>query len=97
MKVRFAARALRQATSVARWWRRNRAAAPFLFDEELDALVATLRAGNALGTEYPARDGTRRALLPRSRYHVYYEIERDDGIVVLAIWHTARGREPRLD
>lgn len=39
----------------------------------------------------------RRALLPRTRYHVYYvhDIERDE-VVVLALWSALRRRAPPL-
>lgn len=97
MKVAFAVHAQRQARTVVSWWRRHRSAAPQLFEDELDALVLALAAGQTPGSAYPGRVGVRRALLPRSRYHVYYEAQSADFVVVLAVWHTARGRAPKLD
>lgn len=38
-----------------------------------------------------------RVLLPRSKYHVYHSYEAElDLVKVRAIWHAARGRDPRL-
>jgi plasmid stabilization system protein ParE len=39
----------------------------------------------------------RRLVLQRSRYHVYYVVHpATDQVEILAIWHTARGKLPRL-
>jgi plasmid stabilization system protein ParE len=39
----------------------------------------------------------RRMLLPRTQYCVYYFIDETARLVtVLAVWHTARGRGPKL-
>ncbi|NUQ76737.1 MAG: type II toxin-antitoxin system RelE/ParE family toxin [Polyangiaceae bacterium] len=43
------------------------------------------------------RSGTRRTLLRKTQYHIYYRIDRAAGLVnILALWHTARRRPPRL-
>jgi len=39
----------------------------------------------------------RRILMPRTRYHVYYVVaDEERRVLVHAVWHTARGRGPRL-
>lgn len=39
----------------------------------------------------------RRILMPRSQLYVYYRFDRELGIVlIVAVWHTARGKLPRL-
>jgi plasmid stabilization system protein ParE len=51
------------------------------------------------GALYPHRrvQGVRRAVLPRSRYLVYYVYERALGeVAVLALQSALRGRGPRL-
>ena len=40
-------------------------------------------------------DPVRRALLPKTKNHVYYAIE-GTAVVVLSVWGTPRGRGPRL-
>jgi hypothetical protein len=52
-----------------------------------------------LGTPYVERDGVlvRRVLLRKTRHHVYYEIDRINGVVmILAVWGTPKGGEPPL-
>lgn len=39
----------------------------------------------------------RRVNLPRIRYHLYYRPTSDDeSVEVLALWHSERGRDPKL-
>ena len=98
-RVELAPRAHEQARRIDRWWRENRESSPTLFADELSELLERLEQGIAAGVLYPftAPFEVRRVLLPRSRYHVYFSIEPDAELVkVRAIWHTARGRGPRL-
>lgn len=37
--------------------------------------------------------GVRRVLLPRTRYHLYYQASKDL-VEVLALWHSSRGGAP---
>jgi plasmid stabilization system protein ParE len=39
----------------------------------------------------------RKVLMPRSRYHLYYEVNPASRLVtILAVWHVSRGQEPGL-
>jgi hypothetical protein len=39
----------------------------------------------------------RRLLMPRTSYHVFFEVnDRQEKVHVLAVWHAVRGRGPRL-
>lgn len=100
MKVAFTPEADRQATELDRWWREHRPAAPDLFARELaEGLELLSRAPNA-ATSYTAQGGRtfRRFLLPRSRNHVYFEIDEVQGLLIVhAVWGTPRGREPDLE
>lgn len=52
-----------------------------------------------LGTPYVERDGVlvRRVLLRKTRHHVYYEIDRSKGLVmILAVWGTPKRGTPPL-
>ncbi len=77
------------------WWAANRQLAPDLFDREFDAAVAAI--GNAPATfllyhcEHDV--DVRRIHLPRTRYAVYFCIE-SDHVLIVAVWHTARGSGP---
>jgi plasmid stabilization system protein ParE len=66
---------------------------------EFQAAVERLAIQPACGLTYQLSDkpGVRRLLLPRSRYHVYYEVDDANRVVtILAIWHAMRGQGPRL-
>ena len=79
------------------WWQENRGASPDLFVEELDRTLHRLGRVPAIGTPHLSRPGVRKLLLPRSRYHVYYEVHDElREVHVLAVWHTSRGGEPDL-
>lgn len=95
--VEVAPRARTQLRVIAAWWAEHRRANPTLVADELEALVAELERGTMRGVAYPSSPPARRVLLPRSRYHVYYDVDRSVQVVrILAVWHAARGREPRL-
>jgi plasmid stabilization system protein ParE len=98
VKLRVARRALAEAERAARWWRRNREAAPTLFEEELDAALDLLRETPTLCGVWRTHRGSevRRIFLPRTRYHVYYRIEPDDAVLVMSIWSAVRGRGPSV-
>ena len=98
-RVEDSARAREQARAVARWWAENRRDAPSLFTDELAAAFERLATLPSSGVPYRSarQKDVRRLLLERSRYHVYYSVDEQAArVVVRAIWHAARGRDPRL-
>ena len=100
MKVAFTPEADRQATELDGWWREHRPAAPDLLARELADGLALLALTPTAGTCYTAQGGRtfRRLLLPRSRNHVYFEIDEVHGLLIVhAVWGTPRGREPDLE
>ena len=99
MKTRLTAPARQQADRIDRWWRENRPAARDLFARELAEARALLAATPEADSPYAERQGVlvRRVLLPRSQQHVYYEVDRENDLVmILAVWGAPRGRGPRL-
>jgi len=95
--VLISADAEAQLIAIRSWWLVNRPTAPDLFDRELDAAVVVI--GKAPGA-FPLyrREGDadiRRALLPKSRYALYFSVDVDH-VLVVAVWHTARGSGPPL-
>ncbi|MBI4956396.1 MAG: hypothetical protein HY908_30545 [Myxococcales bacterium] len=99
MKFRFTGRADRRIEQVDLWWREHRPAAPSLFRDELDALLARLEHAPETGILHRTASGrlARRALLLRTRQYVYYAVDRDAALVtILTVWGAARGREPKL-
>ena len=86
-----------QIRTIDAWWKTNRPAAPNLFLDELAYCLELLGKAPKIGKpyhRYPVR-GLRRILLRATRYHVYY-LPRGDGVTVLAVWHTGRGKRPPL-
>jgi plasmid stabilization system protein ParE len=79
------------------WWRQHRTAAPTLFLDEVEAALSLIGQAPDVGHSYRRSPiaGTRRVLLPRTRYHVYY-VPREDVVLVLAVWHAKRGSGPPL-
>lgn len=76
----------------------NRRAAPALFEQELKAALARIRAAPTLGVVY--RPGhfevpVRRVLLPKTRHHVYYAVEQRV-VVVLSVWGAQQRQDPIL-
>lgn len=65
--------------------------------DELRRVVAFLKASPQIGALVKgARPGTRRVLL-RTKHVLYYRVNEKDGFVeVLRVWHTSRGRQPKL-
>ena len=79
------------------WWRENRLASPDLFLEELSITFEVIGRAPHIGRLYRRAPvpGTRRVLLKRTRYHVYY-VANDRRVLVLALWHGQRGVGPPL-
>ena len=99
MKVRISDPAMQQARAIDRWWRANRPAAPTLFAHEMAEARRMLAKTPELGSPYVERLGVvvRRVLLRKSQNHVYYEIDRVNGVVmILAVWGAPKGRGPKL-
>jgi plasmid stabilization system protein ParE len=97
LQVRTTPEADAQVRTIDEWWRRNRLAAPDLFLEELASTFKVIGYAPQLGRVYRQSPvpGTRRILLKRSRYHVYY-VPLDTEVRVLAVWHAQRGAGPPL-
>jgi plasmid stabilization system protein ParE len=97
LPVRITPEAEAQIREIDNWWQANRRAAAVLFLDELAECFAMLGQTPHIGRSYrqsPVAD-TRRFLLKRTRYHVYYVPGTED-VRVLAIWHAQRGVGPPL-
>jgi len=97
-RIRVAERASAQLREVADWWLENRPKAPSAFAEEIERGFELIREVPGIGepVPHPTLPELRRLLLGRVRYHLYYVVSPDEGLVeVLALWHTSR-RLPRL-
>ena len=98
-QVQIAPRAQSQIEAVTAWWRTNRPAAANLVADELEAAVKRLVGAPLGGMAYRRMEfrSIRRVLLPRIRYHAYYEVDEAKQLVrIVAFWHASRRSGPRL-
>jgi plasmid stabilization system protein ParE len=78
------------------WWREHRDKAPDLFEQELSLAFRTIGAAPAAGKRYSHSDAeVRRVLMRSTRHHVYY-VDRDDHVLVVAVWGAVKGVGPDL-
>jgi hypothetical protein len=81
------------------WWREHRRDARLLFARELAEARDLILATPGVGVTYTSASGktARRVLLPKTRNHVYFEVdEQQDLVIVLAVWGAPRRRGPSL-
>lgn len=96
-KVELSPRARRQLSQIERWWFDNHPSNPDLLVMELQAIGEMIADNPGAGAVYNRRVGVRRVLMPRSQYYLYYRIVEARGLIsIVAFWHTARGRGPRV-
>jgi plasmid stabilization system protein ParE len=99
MKLVFTPEAEQQASEMDSWWRGHRPDARDLFARELAEARDLIGATPGIGVTYTTRSGktARRVLLPKTRNHVYFEVDEEQGLViVLAVWGAPRRRGPSL-
>jgi plasmid stabilization system protein ParE len=97
MNVRVLPEAIERIDEARAWWLEHREKAPNLFDEELERALDAIATAPATGQRVPLRRGrsVRRMLMPKTAFHVYYEIT-DEEVRVLTIWGAVRSRGPSL-
>jgi len=95
--VRIKPRAVGEVHQAAQWWSDNRPSAPGAVEADLKEALALLVEHPGIGSRVDnSRDPeTRRFLLGRTRYFVYYR-PRGRFLEVLAFWHASREHEPRV-
>ena len=98
-RFKVSPRAERQIRTAASWWRKHRTAAATLLTDELDAAFNLIEELPLASEAVPNRrlPGLHRILLDRTQYYLYYVVAEDAPVIeILALWHTSRGRAPRL-
>ena len=99
MKIEIGKRARRQVERASSWWQENRPLAPFRFEEEFEGALRQLVSMPKSGVAYPTakRPTLRRILLPKTEYHVYFALERNETVIVIhSVWGARRGRSPKV-
>jgi plasmid stabilization system protein ParE len=98
VKLKILEEARAQYREQSAWWREHRDAKA-LFAQEFLAAIRHLRTAPETGTLYAKRRGRaiRRWLMPKTGYHVYYRLDREnDLLVIYSVWGARRGRDPTL-
>ena len=97
LTVRIKPRARREISEVAAWWSENRLAAIGAVSNDLREALDLLVEFPGIGTkvENSKSAETRRWLLKRVGYHVYYRV-RGNLLEVVAFWGTDREHAPRI-
>jgi hypothetical protein len=98
VKAFLSKRAARAAERIDQRWR-ERADDPGVFAREFLEAIERLEMTRGVGQAFPTtrRPSLKRVLLPKSRCHIYFEI--DDvaaRIQILQIWDGRRERAPKL-
>ena len=99
MIVEILPRARQRIKAVATWWRKNRADAPTLFDDELSDLIERLKLHPVLGTIHEIVDGATILKVPlrKAEQNVYYSADEGRGVISIhTVWGARRGRKPKL-
>ena len=98
MKLRIAEAAATQIEEVDAWWKVHRVDARLLFRQELGEALARIENDPLFGAIFRGRTKVyRRILMPKTRYHLYYEYFPEAGaLAVAAVWSAVRGTAPEI-
>jgi plasmid stabilization system protein ParE len=99
VKLVFTTAAEAQAEEIDTWWREHREKAPDLFARELAEACELISSKPTLGTAYETSSGESvlRVRLPKTRHHLYFNVDAEDGtVIVLAIWGAPRREGPEM-
>lgn len=98
-RVELSPQAQTQIAAINLWWAENRPAAPVLVAVEFQTAIQQLTTLPESGRLHDRRRQVyvRKLLMPRSRYHLYYEVDLASRLVtILAVWHVSRRQGPKL-
>jgi plasmid stabilization system protein ParE len=96
IEIRTTPHADLQILEIDAWWTANREKAPALFLEELEAGFELISRQPQSGKRYThPRVVSRRVLLRKTKFHIYY-VPYEDHVLVVAVWSGIRGRGPDL-
>jgi len=95
-RVRLSPRAAEQISEAHDWWVANRLKAPLAFVEDIESAFQLLAELPGAGETVASRALPKARRLSRIRYFLYYTLHADGTIEILALWHTSRGKPPKL-
>lgn len=91
--VFLAAEAAAEVAAIVTWWRKNRPAAPSLFQDELKQALLNIAAHPGIGARAKMRGDpdVRAVVLRKSRYVVFYDVDEEAAeINVVRVRHSRR-------
>jgi len=81
------------------WWIANRAAAPRLVLDEFERCVSLVAFSPDVGLRFHRTPipGVRRLVMKRTKHHVYYVHDTNNGVVyIIAVWGAPKEGDPVL-
>ena len=94
MIVYLTATAQRQADEIEGWLRERSPAAAERFRQDIGRALHRLAVAPRIGVLF-RRGPARRLLLSGTGHHLYYTVD-GEVLTVKAVWHSTRGRGPKL-
>ncbi len=97
LRLRITARAAAEIERADAWWRKNRLSVPNAVPEDLKTAFELLAFQPGIGekVQNTRLQGTRSLQIDRIGYDLYYVVLGEE-LVVLSLWHSHRGRQPRV-
>jgi plasmid stabilization system protein ParE len=96
--IRVSVRATAQIEKAHKWWQLNRLSAPNAVVDDIKIAFDVLKLQPECGTTIVSATakGVRRMHLDRISYYLYYRLTNLGEVVVIAFWHTSRGKQPKI-
>jgi plasmid stabilization system protein ParE len=89
-------RARHQLRRALEWWVRNRDKAPTALEDDFAETRNLIGENPNIGQSFRGRKpGTRRILMKRVRYYIFYRIDENGDVEIVSVWHASR-RPPKL-
>lgn len=98
IQIAYTQRARGQIEEKSTWWRANRSKAPYLFDDELDRVLALLRERPEIGAPYKHRiQGVRKMRIWKTPYLVFYRYDPQQRVVeIMSVRSGMTKGKPKL-
>ncbi len=94
-QVKIAEQALQEYEIGVAWWHVHRERTPSLLETEFLEAVGILSVQPEIGVLSSDNADVRRVLLRKSRYSIYYRVNRlEQQVEILSFWHNSREQPP---
>lgn len=77
------------------WWDENTDVGSEYLEKKLEQVFTMLCELPNVGTDYSEREGVRKFPVQGTPYHVFFEVdEKNDVLLIVAVWSLTRGEKP---